>query len=810
MSASQHLVSVAELLNQAVAFHHAGKLTDAERRYLQVLRTQPTHFHARHFLGVLRFQQGRYAEALELIGTALKMKPDAVDALYHHGNALQHLNRSEEALASYDKALAIRSDYADAWINRGTALQNLRRFEEALASYDKALTVKPDCVDALYNRGILLQESRRFEEALASYDGVLSAKPDHPEALNNRGNTLKELKRLEDALASYDRALAIKPRHLEALYNRGNTLQTLGRFEEALRSYDAALAIKPDQPEALNNCGNTLLSLNRFTDALICFEKAVDIKPDYVDAIDNCGISLQYLSHFEEALTRHHKALAIEPDNVKALNNRGSALQELKRFGEALASYDKALFLKPDHANAFAGLANSVLNSCNWERGAETAAEIEAGIASGKKVVSPFTLLGYSADVSLQRECAEKYLRDKVAVPAASLWNGALYRHDKIRIAYLSSDFHDHALAYLVTELFELHDRAHFDALGISFGKDDHSEARARLIKAFDRFYDVRSKSDGDIAKLLLELEVDIAVDLNGHTKNARSGIFAFRPAPIQANYLGYPGTMGADFIDYVIADAIVLPFDRQPFFTEKIVHLPDCYQANDSKRVVSARMPTRQEAGLPERGFVFCCFNNNWKITRPVFDVWMRLLRSIDGSVLWLVQDSPDAKGNLREEAVRRGVDSNRLIFAARVKLPDHLARQRLADLFLDTLPYNAHTTASDALRMGVPVLTCRGETFAGRVATSLLHAIGLPELVTNTLADYETLAWRLATDSSLFQSIRKKLDDNQSRHPLFDTDRFRRHLEAAYTTMWEIWRRGESPRSFSVQAYGAEPDPR
>jgi predicted O-linked N-acetylglucosamine transferase (SPINDLY family) len=380
------------------------------------------------------------------------------------------------------------------------------------------------------------------------------------------------------------------------------------------------------------------------------------------------------------------------------------------------------------------------------------------------------------------------------------LWTGETWRHDKLRAAYLSADFHRHATAYLMAELFERHDRSRFEIIGVSFGVDDKSETRKRLVAAFDQFYDVRGKSDEEVAKLLHDLQVDIAIDLKGYTEDARPGILAFRPAPIQASYLGFPGTMGVEFIDYIIADKTVAPFEHQPFYMEKIVHLPDCYQVNDTKRKIAERTPTRQQAELPQQGFVFCCFNNNWKITPDVFGVWMRLLHAVEGSVLWLLGDNESTERNLRMEAQARGIDPVRIVFASRLPLDEHLARHRVADLFLDTLPYNAHTTASDALWAGLPVLTREGTAFAGRVAASLLHAIGLPELVTHSIEDYEALALRLARDPSLLQGYRNRLATNRLTHPLFDTERFRRHIEAAYLQMWEIWQRGEQPRSFAI----------
>ena len=338
--------------------------------------------------------------------------------------------------------------------------------------------------------------------------------------------------------------------------------------------------------------------------------------------------------------------------------------------------------------------------------------------------------------------------------------------------------------------------------IGVSFGADDRSELRARLVSAFDSFHDVRPKDDKIIAELLRELEVDIAVDLMGHTRNARPGILACRTAPIQVNYLGYPATMGADFIDYIIADPVVLPMDQQRFYTEKIVHLPDSYQANDSKRKIAIPAPTRQQMGLPDSGFIFCCFNKNYKITPPIFDIWMRLLAVVENSVLWLLRSNRQAEANLRREASARGIDPARLVFASPAEPEQHLARHKLADLFLDTLPYNAHTTASDALWSGLPLITCIGKSFAGRVASSLLSAIDLPELVTKSLPEYEALALKLATDPSLLHSLRRRLEQNRSTHPLFNSERFRRHIEAAYDTMWHFYQDGEAPRSFRVPA--------
>jgi protein O-GlcNAc transferase len=834
--------TLSQALSRAISAYNAGRLVEAEQLCQQTINTKRDLFDALHLLAVVQSLLGKKDTALASYDRALKVRPDSAEALFNRGWTLHELKRFDEALASYERALTVRPDLAEAFCNRGLTLHELKRFEEALASYDRALKVRPDSAEALCNRGLTLHELKRFEEALASYDRALKVRPDsaevfcnrgltlhelkrfekalasydraltlrpdYAEALSNRGATLHELKRFEEALASYHRALALRPDHAEAFYNRGITLHELKRFEEALASYDRALKVRPDYAEVFSNRGITLHELKRFEEALASYDCALKVRPDYAEALSNRGVTLHELKRFEEALASYDRALKVRSDYAEVFSNRGVTLYELKRFEEALASYDRALAVEPDHAYAFGGIAVCVNRLCDWRRTMDVADEVIAHVLEKKSIISPFTLLGYSGDPSLQLQCAKNYVADRVPSLSPTLWagtTGTTWHRDNVRIAYLSADFHQHAMAYLMAELFERHDRSRFEIIGVSFGVDDKSEMRKRLVAAFDQFHDVCRKSDEAVAKLLHDLQIDIAIDLKGYTQDFRLGILAYRPAPIQASYLGFPGTMGAEFIDYIIADKTVAPFEHQTFYTEKIVHLPDCYQVNDTKRKIAERTPTRQEAGLPDKGFVFCCFNNNWKITPDIFSVWMRLLRAVEGSVLWLLGDNEGAERNLRMEAQACGIDPARLVFAGRLPPEDHLARHRVADLFLDTLPYNAHTTASDALWAGLPVVTQLGEAFAGRVAASLLNAIGLPELVTHSIEDYEALALRLAKDSSLLEGYRNQLAKNRLTHPLFDTDRFRRHMEAAYLQMWEIWQRGEQPRSFAVEA---EPD--
>ncbi len=592
---------------------------------------------------------------------------------------------------------------------------------------------------------------KRLDEALANYDRALSVLPDYAEALYNRGNALKELNRLDEALASYDRALSVRPDYAEALNNRGNTLQELKRHDEALASYDRALSLRPDNAEALNNRGNSLKELNRFDEALASYDRALSLRPDYAAAFYNRGNALHELKRHDEALASYDRALSLRPDYAEALNDRGNALKELNRFDEALASYERALAVMADHAHAFSGAADCAIKLCDWDRRTRFVADLKEHVSGKRSVIDPFVLLGYSGDPALQLQCARTYIENKVSLPARPFWTGQARRHDKPRVAYLSADFRAHATAYLTAELFERHDRSRFEIIGISFGVDDRSEMRRRLVAAFDEFHDGRRKSDHEVAELLHDRQVDIAIDLKGYTQDSRPGIFAHRPAPIQVNYLGYPGTMGARFIDYIIADKVVAPFEHRPFYTEKIVHLPDCYQVNDTKRKIAERAPTRQEAGLPEHGFVFCCFNNNYKIAPPFFDVWMRLLHRVEGSVLWLRQHNEVAKRNLAHEGAAA---RDRSVAAGVCRTDAARGTPGAASLGGSVSRYASLQRAHDRERRAMG-WACRsdlpGRAFAGRVAASLLQAVGLPELITASLEEYEALALKLARDPAL-----------------------------------------------------------
>jgi len=653
-------------------------------------------------------------------------------------------------------------------------------------------------------RAVACHQSGNLAEAERLYRAVLRVKPAEFDALHLLGVLEAQRGHLNEAQRLIGLALVHNPRSAEAQLSFGNVLAALFRFEEALDRYERALAIRPDLADAHQNRGNALQALGRTAEALESYERALAIFADNAAIHNNRGIVLGKLDRHEEALESFGRAIAIQPDFADALVNRGQTLEFLGRCEEAAASFERTLRLRPDFEHVEGMLRFAKMQCCDWREYEPETERLIAGVRASRNAAAPFPFLSMSDSAQHQRRCAESWVRNKIPGSQTSLWRGEQYAHERIRIAYLSADFHDHAMAYLMAGLFERHDRARFETIAVSLGPDVQSGMRSRVKGAFERFLDVGQKKDLDIANLLRSLEIDILVDLNGYTRGSRTEILALRPAPVQVNYLGYPGTMGSDCIDYILADRFAIPEQHRIHFAERVVYLPDTFQANDSGRRIAERTPTRAEAGLPERGFVFCSFNNGYKITPAVFDVWMRLLGQVEGSVLWLVPDNDAAERNLRREASERGVDPERIIFARSLNYADHLARVRLADLFLDTLPFNAGATASDALWAGLPVVTCSGEAFAARMAGSLLNAIGAPELITRSREEYEARALKLATDREMLTGIRAKLNRNRQSFPLFDTDRFRAHIEAAYTTMWERTQRGEPPESFAVEPIG------
>jgi len=704
-----------------------------------------------------------------------------------------------EGRSAADQSAGVEAD-----LQQALALHKQGRFDDAESLYRAVLALAPLNFDALHLLGIVQYQKGRHDAAIALFDRAIDVGPNDPFAHFNRALALDALKRPGEALAGWDRVLQIKPDYVEAHVNRGNALAQLKRFEEAVLSYDRALRLKPGFADALNRRGAALVELRRYHDALACWDCLLQLNPKSADAHVNRAVTLEMLNRYDEALIGYETAIALEPNSAQIQNDRGSLWAEkLKDYEGAIPDFERVLLLDRDYPYARGRLLQARLYCCDWRSFESEATSLEEGVRERRRTCWPFTLQVISQSPADLKTCAEIFASDHP--PAEPLWRGERYRHDKIRLGYVSGEFCEHATSYLTAGLFESHDKSRFEIHAFDNGVDDGSAVRKRLTAAFHSFTEIPRQPDSAAAKSIREREIDVLIDLNGYVGRERIDVFALRPSPLQVNYLGFPGTTAAPFMDYIVADRIVIPEFEQCHYSEKVVYLPDTYQANDSRRRIAQHTPTRTEMGLPETGFVFATFNNCYKYTPLMFDVWMRLLRAVDGSVLWILENNAAAKRNLKREAEARGVASERLIFARNVKLEDHLARHRLADLFLDTLPCNAHTAASDALWAGLPVLTCAGSAFAGRVAASLLNAIGLPELVTHNLADYEALALHLARDKAALAAIKAKLSANRLTMPLFDTDRFRRHLEAAFTTMWERHNRGEPPESFAVPPIGS-----
>jgi predicted O-linked N-acetylglucosamine transferase (SPINDLY family) len=713
-------------------------------------------------------QQGQLERAIELFSACVGLAPERKEAYYKRANALNSLGRFETALEDYDTATALDPFFAHALCNRGSVLERLGRLNEALASYDRALAIDPEDSLTHYNRGSVLNHLKRFEEALASYDSAIALNAAYAEAYVNRGNILQALRRDEAAIESFNRAIALKPTIAQAFLARAASRHFLKQLEQALSDFNQAITLQPDVAAAYFRRGNLLAERDRHAEAAADYQKATELEPD----------------------AAHYQALA-------------SSLLRLRRFDLAISSLDKAMALDPEGKYLLGVSRSAKMQACRWDGLGEDLERIAKGVNEKKLICVPFVLAALMDSPQLLRQSAEVFVQDQLdgtreddlrRLAEISHAHFPAPRSTKIRIGYFSADFRTHPVTQLTAGLFEHHDRATFEVTAFAFGPETNDPIVSRLTRAFDRFIDVRQKSDFEVVALARDLGLDIAVDLNGFTAHCRTKIFALRAAPIQIGFLGYPGTMGAPFMDYLIADGTVVPRAQRRHYAEKIAYLPCSFLPFDSSYAIADRAFSREELGLPHGGFVFCCFNSNYKILPEVFDRWMRILDRTANSVLWLQHADPTVAENLRQEATRRGIDGARLLFADRIaSLPHHLARLRAGDLFIDTFPYNAHATALDALWAGVPLLTYPGESFASRVAASLLRTVGLPELVAASPLDYEEKAVELAADPMQIGLLRSKLARRDT--PLFDTEHYTRKLEAVYQTMHERHHSGSPP---------------
>lgn len=700
--------------------------------------------------------------------------------------------------------------------NVGSKLE--RRFEEALAlhqagdfseaqkRYRQILRKQPSHAHALHLLGVIDLQRKHFADALALIERAIALNPRNPGFYSNRANALQQLNRLEDAVDSYDQALALKPDYLEALHNRSSALQKLGRYEQALAGYQQAKALAPRDAEVHVGCALTLQALGRYPQALASLEEALAHNPRSASAWCNRGNVLRESGDVGGAAASYERALTLQPTLAVAYCNRGHLYQEAGDFTLAIIDYEQAITHgrcsePPQYEYLRGAILHAKLSLCDWQGIGEQIDLLVDDALRGQLCSVPFPLLTLSDSGAAQRAVAEAWCASCIPVRPVPVFPTNPAGKERICLGYFSADFHQHATSQLIAELFECHDRERFELIAFSYGPPLQDAMRGRLERAFDHFLDVRKLGDAQVAARARELGLDIAIDLKGYTRGQRPGIFAWRAAPVQVSYLGYPGTLGNPTIDYLIADPVLVTPATRQHYVEQVVYLPGSYQVNDSQRPIAGDTPPRRSQGLPDDAMVFASFNALFKLTPAVFDSWMTILQAVPDSVLWLLEGSPEATANLRREAAARGLAGERLVFAPRLPLAEHLARHACADLFLDTFPCNAHTTASDALWAGLPLLTLSGESFASRVAASLLHAVGLPELVTQTLDDYTALAIELATDPARLEGLRSTLAAARSTSSLFDAAGFAAQLERAFTIMVERQRQGQAPQDICLE---------
>jgi protein O-GlcNAc transferase len=794
-----------------LACHQQGDLKQAEINYLKILNFSPENADALHLLGVLSNQKQDFTAAFDLISRALQIVPR--QPIFHSNlaNALRDSGRCEQAIAAYQKALQLKPDLFETHINMGIAYDQLAKFDSAVSAYQKAISLKPDSADAYYNLGNSFKEQRLEDKAIDCYRQAIAINPLFAEAYYNLAIVLERQANDEAAIDCLKQCLRIHPQWAEAYNNLGNLCKRQDLHDQALAHYQQAVQLKPQFYVAQNNLGNALKDLGCWPEAIACYQEALRVQPQYAEAYLNLGITLAESDRPVEAVDHFQAAVCINPDFAAAHNYLGITLADLGKHGEAIDCFERAIEINPDYSEAYCYLIYQLQYICDWSR-LETASEkldqLIGPAAPGGQFVPqpPFIHMTRHPDPEHQLINARAWCR-KMIPPARSgiplfPFDRRHLKTGKLTIGYLSGDFHDHATAHLMLGVFGLHNRSKLQINCYSYGPDDHSAYRAQIRQQSDLFVDLRELSHIDAARRIYADEVDILVDLKGHTRGARLGILASRPAPIQVHYLGFPGTTGADFIDYLITDRIVTPVEHASYYSEKLVYLPHSYQVNDQQQKIAPCDWTRKDWGLPDQGFVFSSFNLPYKIDSLMFDCWMRILNRIPDSVLWLFSPGAQTIHHLKQEAGHRGVDPRRLVFADKLPKVEHLARLQLADLALDTRMVNGHTTTSDSLWAGVPVITLEGTHFASRVSASLLNAIGLPELIAANLGAYERLAIHLAMHSEALIRIKAKLAHNRLTQPLFDTSGFVDYLEAAYQKMGCLFREGQKPQQFEIPA--------
>ena len=773
-------------------FQEVGKLDDTVRCFEQVLEFRPDLTRTLNNLGNILRVLGRADEAIIKYEKAISIDPNFVEVYFNLGTTFQELGQLDNAVKHYKKAIKINSNYPEAYNNLGVVYKDLKDLDSAIHAYKMAIKLKSDYAEAHNNIGIVFREMGQLDDAAKSHETALKIFPDYAGAHNNLGIILIEDKQLEKAVERFEKSIAADINFIEAYNNLGSAHMELNHFDLSLENFQKALAINPNYVEAYNNLGRLYMHLGQLNEAVDYFKKSIKIDPNYEYAHNNLGLVYSDLGNLDESAKCYERAMTINPNYFEPCANYANLLTDLNDLDEALEKYKRAFELNPEAEYMQGNILHTKMRICDWDNFSNELLDLESKINDGKKVIGPFQLMALIDDPGLQCKASEIYAQDKYPknnfLPKINHYS----KHKKIRLGYFSADFRDHPVAFLTAELYEIHDRKQFEVHAFSYGPNSEDKMNLRIKAGVDFFHDVRKMSHKEIAILSRSLEIDIAIDLSGTTQNSKTEVFAMSSAPIQTSYIGWLGTMGAEYYDYLIAAKGMIPVKNQKYFSEKIVYLPT-YQVNDSKESLPKSILSRKDLGLPEDNFVFCCFNNTYKITPKVFDSWARILKNVEKSVMMIYVANKLAQKNLVKEITNRGVDPKRIYFGEKLQRDEYLDRYRLADLFLDTFPYNAGTTASDALKMELPILTLNGNSFNSREAANIVNAVNLPEMIVESQDEYESLAVDLANNPKKFKIIKHKLVDNLANAPLYNTSLFAKNIELAYKIMFDRYHQGQ-----------------
>lgn len=792
-----------ELNQEAQFLQSLGNLPGALKLYQKILKIDPKNISSSISLIQILIKLARSDEALQLINKFLKLNQNNKELLSLRANLLVNKGDYHQALMSYQDQIKVDPDDAKAYFNAAVVSAILNNPEQSIKGFKRAIEINKDFFDAYLGLGNVYYHKGSIPESLDFFNKAIELNPLSSSCFNNRSLAYSAIGNNESAKADLIKALELNDTYPEAYYNLGNILFLSGEIGRAIDCFSKAILFRPDYLDAKLNKATALSELNKIEDALEFISQVIDENEKEDRAYAERAVLFGKIHQYNRALEDINHALSLNAENPVYHGNRAIILKNLKMFEEAIKSYKQVISLDEKLAYSRGEILSLKMCLCDWSNYQEEMDSIEKMISGGIEAIQPLSFLSVSSDLNLQFSCAKVFAK-KYLKPASLEINFRKQSENEIlNIGYFSADFHSHATMHLFAEILEKHNREKFKVFCFSFGPPYEDSWRERAKNACDEFIDVRSLSDLEIAKLARENEIDIAIDLKGFTEDCRPSSFAHRAAPVQINYLGYPGTMASPYVDYIVADKILIDEESKKYYQEKIIYLLHSYQPNCSERDISANPTSRQKFGLPEDAIIFCCFNSNHKITPKIFDAWMTILSKVDHSILWLYAANDTAKNNLLTEVAKRNIDENRIIFAQKMDVEDHLSRLRHADIFLDTYPYNAHTTASDVLRMGIPIITLMGQSFASRVGASLLSSIGMDDLITSSLDDYISKAVDLASDKSKLSAVKKEINRATNEGPLFNSDDYTKNYEKSLIAAYQNYVKNDEARDIKVSDF-------